>query len=83
VEFAYTDLLGKQRGPHTHKRYYDEIGNLLVDLGSRVICDGNDRENDAHARSPEPVSQKYKRVSCDTHHRTVVKEIVRAHAGVV
>jgi hypothetical protein len=50
---AYGELLYKERGPHAREGYCYDIGDLPVNT---VFGDSDDRENDAHARSPEPAS---------------------------
>ena len=55
VKMAYGELLYKERGPHAREGYCYDIGDLPVNT---VFGDSDDRENDAHARSPEPASEK-------------------------
>jgi hypothetical protein len=55
---AHAELLYKERCPHAREGYCDEIGDFSVDLGDSVFGHSDDGENDAHARSPGPVSEK-------------------------
>jgi hypothetical protein len=51
---AGVDLLHKECGPHARKGCCNEIGDLSMHLGR--VADSDDRENNAHARSPGLIS---------------------------
>jgi hypothetical protein len=58
VECAPGDPVSKERNPHEREGNCNGINDLSVNLGACVVGDADDGENNAHARSPIPVSRK-------------------------